>query len=280
MTTTVLVLRLLAIVAGAYAAFAALLYFFQRAIIYYPEKERPNAVASGVAEMAEISLKTSDGQTLGAWYKKAGAGRASVVFFHGNAGNRGDCVQKARLFMDQGFGFLVFDYRGYGGNAGSPSEEGLYMDGRAALDFLKNQGVEAAGTVLYGESLGSGVVVQMALENALNDEPFAAVVLEAPYSAIADIAAQKYPLFPARLLVRDHFDSSAKIARIKSPLFVVHGEKDETIPIEFGRKLFAHAIEPKEALWLPEAGHVDLLDYGAGEGIFRFLEKTLPIPPS
>jgi len=167
----------------------------------------------------------------------------------------------------------LVSYRGYAGNPGTPTEEGLYADGRAALGFLAERGIGPGGVVLYGESLGSGVAVDVARQQAAS-EPVAAVILESPFSSIADVAQTHYPFVPARWLVKDRFDSVAKIAAIGTPLLILHGGRDRVVPQRFGRRLFAAAAQPKENRWFDEAGHSDLYSHGAAQVATAFIERV------
>ena len=242
--------------------------------MYFPDGAAPDAELAGVPEMSPVRLTTDDGLTLLAWYRPATAeDRPTLVYFHGNAGHIGHRGAKVRPYLDAGFGVLLVSWRGYGGNPGSPSEAGLYHDGRAALDFLARAGVPPSRIALYGESLGAGVAVQMASERP--ERPVGAVLLESAYTSMADVAAHHYWYLPARYLVRDRFDSLAKIGRIGAPLFIVHGERDRIIPVAMARALFAAAAEPKEARFFPAAGHNDLYDHGAAEAVIDFLDRTI-----
>ncbi len=239
--------------------------------MYYPDPAAPDTELAGVPQMSPVRVDTADGLTLLAWYRPATAkDRPTLVYFHGNAGHIGHRGAKVRPYLDAGFGVLLLAWRGYGGNPGSPSEEGLYHDGRAALDFLSRAGVPPSRIALYGESLGAGIAVQMATER-----PVGAVVLEAPFTSTADIAAHHYWYLPARYLVRDRFDSKAKIGRIGAPLLIVHGERDRIVPVDLARALFAAAIEPKEARFEAAAGHNDLYDFGAAPTVIDFLDRTI-----
>lgn len=264
-------IRILLGAAAVYLLVVALLFVFQRRVIYHPSSNRAEPGQVGATDMRVVGLNTSDGLALVAWWRKPSRDGAPVlVFFHGNAGNIGGRAWKVRPYLDAGWGVLLTSWRGYSGNPGNPTEQGLYDDARAALAFLAENGVAAENTVLYGESLGSGVAVQMAFETGHN---FRALVLEAPYSSITDIAARRFPFAPARWLVRDRFDSKAKIARVHTPVLVVHGERDQVIPVEFGRALFDAAIEPKAAKFLPDAGHNDLYEHGAARIILDFVDN-------
>ena len=252
-----------------YSVLVVLTYFFQRSMMYFPDTGYPNRVMAGVPDMDEVRLATADGLELLSWYKPpAEQGGATIVYFQGNGGNIELRGAKARTLMDAGLGVLLLGYRGYGGNAGRPTEAGLYADGRAALDFLAGRGVAADRIVLYGESLGSGVAVQMASERRPG-----ALILEAPFTSAADVGASAYPFLPVRLLIKDRFDNLAKIGAIEAPLLLLHGEADRVIPVRHGHILLAAANEPKEDLFIPGADHVDLFAYGAAPKVLDFLAR-------
>lgn len=263
--------RLLAGGALLYLALLGALFGGQRRLIYLPDTVTPDPAQAGVPEMRPVRLSTGDGLSLLAWYRPAlDPEGATLVYFHGNAGHIGMRGAKVKPYLEAGYGVLLPSFRGYSGNPGRPSEEGLYRDARAALDYLEAAGVEAERIVLYGESLGSGVAVEMAAR-----KPAAALVLEAPFTSIPDVAAYRFPFMPVRYLVHDRFDSQAKIARVSAPVLIVHGERDATVPARFGRKLFAAASEPKEIRLIPKGGHNDLYDHGMAEIVLDFLARRL-----
>src|SRR5215468_5014882 len=245
-------LGLVAFVLGVYVAIVILLFIQQRQLLFPAGLEPPSLERAGLVGLMEpVRIVTADGLTLLSWYHRPPtAAGPLVILFHGNGGTIEIRAAKAKAYIDAGFGMLLVEYRGYGGNPGSPSEDGLYADGRAALAFATAQGVGLDHVVLMGESLGTGVAVQMAAEQRV-----AALVLEAPYSSIADVAQSHFPLFPVWWLVRDRFDSADKIARVDTSLLVIHGERDRTIPARFAHALFTAAGEPKEAVWLADADH-------------------------
>ena len=261
----------IAAVAGlVYALVAAGLYVGQRSLLYFPNRVAPDPARYGLADaIAPVDYRTEDGLVLSGWYRQAAqADQATIVYFHGNAGHHGDRGPVVRYLWEAGYGVLLAGYRGYGGNPGTPSEAGLAADARAAAGWLAEQGVNPACIVLYGESLGSGVAVRLASERRV-----AAVVLESPFSSVADVGQAHYPIFPVKLLLRDRFDSLSRIAGIGAPLLVMHGEADRTVPIRFGRRLFAAAAEPKQAWWVPGSGHVDLHRHGASDIVLDFLAQ-------
>jgi len=236
----------------AYLIVLATLFALQRQLLFPAGKEPPSLERAGLAGLMDpVKIVTADGLDLVAWYRSPPNRNAPlIVLFHGNGGTIEIRAAKAKTYISAGFGVLLPEYRGYRGNPGSPSETGIYADGRAALAFAAAQGIAPDHWILLGESLGTGVAVQMATEQRV-----AALVLEAPYTSIADVAQGHFPFLPVWWLVRDRFDCVGKIARVGAPLFVVHGERDGTIPVKFGRALFAAAAGPKEAMWLPDAEH-------------------------
>ena len=268
-------LNIIFIVLGLYLTGG--MYVLQNNLLYFPSAETPDRSHAGVPDMREVRLKTEDGLSLLAWYKIASPGQPTIVMFHGNAGHIGHRGFKARVLIDAGFGVLLVEYRGYGGNAGKPSQQGFRKDGRAALVFLNQEGVSARKVVLYGESLGTGVAVQLATDEHSNGETVAALMLEAPFTSIADVAAHHYPFVPARMLLRDKFDSLSRINRYAGVVLVIHGEKDRTVPTSFGRILFAAAGEPKEAYWIAEGGHNNLFHLGAGRLIIDARKRRLSV---
>lgn len=247
------------------------MYAFQRSFLYFPSAVTPDPADHGAEDLDVVRYRAADGQELAGWYRAAAPGHATLVYFHGNAGHLGDRGFKVRPYVDAGYGLLLAGYRGYGGNPGRPTEEGLYADARAAMDWLAGQGVAASRIVLYGESLGTGVAVQAATEY-----PVAGVVLEAPFSSTVDVGQARFPILPVRWLMHDRYDSRAKIADVDAPVLILHGERDLTVPVRFGRRLYEAAEEPREFAHFPLAGHNDLYDHGAVERVLAFLDDLSP----
>lgn len=264
------------LVAGLfYSLFIVAMFLMQRSFMYYPDTELPSLSDSNVPEMQEITLKTSDDLDLVSWYAApSDPARPVVILFHGNAGNIGDRGYKARLLLDRGYGVLLAEYRGFSGNPGTPDEPGLMADGRAAIDYLLGVGISESNMVVYGESLGTGVAVKLAIDTAFDGKPFKAMVLEAPFSSAVDAARAHYPFLPVKMFLKDRFESEPLISAVRTPVFIFHGDQDWTIPIRLGKKLFAAAQQPKQSLWIKGAGHNNLFDFGAGEAVLGFLNKV------
>jgi uncharacterized protein len=260
----------LAVAVAAYGVLVGGLYAFQRNLLYFPSGSRPELGALAELGVREIEVRTGDGLFLLAWYSASSSDRPTVAYFHGNGGHIGHRADRVQGFVRDGYGLLMTEYRGYGGNPGTPTEEGLCVDGAAALDFLRREGIPPTRLVLYGESLGSGVAVALAAQHDV-----AGLVLEAPFTSVAEVAQYHYPFVPASSLVRDRFDSLSKIGRVKAPIMILHGERDRVVPVRFGRALFEAALEPKEIWLASEAGHEDLDGFGAFEAVQRFLERQI-----
>ncbi|MDP6563218.1 MAG: alpha/beta hydrolase [Alphaproteobacteria bacterium] len=263
-------MKLVGLLLVAYAALVAGCTVIQRSMMYFPDRTLGPPADYGAPAMRVVRLATRDGLELTSWYQPAREGFATIVYFQGNGGNIGNRIYKTRQLMAAGYGLLLVGYRGYGGNDGKPTEDGLYDDGRAALAFLAEQGIPPERTVLLGESLGTGVAVRMAAEHDV-----AAVMLEAPYTSTADVGQAAFFFLPVKLLIYDRFEAVEQIARIEAPLLVVHGERDSTIPVRFGRRLFEAAVEPKEGRFLPNADHNDLFHHGLVEIELDFLARHL-----
>lgn len=202
-------------------AITGILYFGQRFFFYPAPQERLAAPPPGYRF---VETKTSDGLKLRAAYRSASYGMQTLVFFHGNGDSISGADAATRMLTEAGYGAMLVEYRGYGGNPGSPSEQGLYKDGEAAMDWLKSERIGAKETVMIGNSIGSGP----ATETALRHNP-AALVLVSGFASLPFVVSDLYPFIPAELMVRDRYDNKAKLGRIKSPILVLHGDADTLV---------------------------------------------------
>jgi fermentation-respiration switch protein FrsA (DUF1100 family) len=242
---------------GIYAILLMALYWFQRNLIYFPDRSIRTPIEAGVPEMKVIDLKTQDGLLIKAWYSQPSTTNSpTIVYFHGNAGHISDRAFVARAYMQKGYGILLVTYRGYSGNPGTPSEQGFYNDARAAMNFLEHKQIPLNCTILLGESIGSAVAIKMATEYTVG-----AIALQAPFSSLIDVATIHYALFmPIKGLIKDKFDSSAIAGQILAPVLIIHGKSDTIVPPELSRKLLSLLPEPKEAQYIPNKGHNDLFE--------------------
>lgn len=238
-----------------YFALLMYFYFFQRTLIYFPKPTTTINPDYQKEKMHFITVNTQDNLRLKAIYQPAEPGRPTVAIFLGNANELGTLTPTLGAFSKQGYGILHVAYRGYSGNPGKPSEPGLYQDGRAAMNYLLEQKIPLNHILLYGESLGSGVAVQMASEYSVQG-----LILQAPFSSLLSVAQKHYPYIPSRWLLVDHYDSLSKIKMNKAPLFIYHGTQDPTVPYSEGERLFAAANQPKKMKTLPGLHHTDLPD--------------------
>ena len=260
-------LKWILIVALGYGGLLGLMYIFQRALMYFPDPKRTAPVAAGLPHADEVLLTSVDGEKLIAWHVPPRGPKPVVIYFQGNAGALDLRAGRFKWLTADGTGLVALSYRGYGGSTGTPSETGLINDARAAYDFAAAR-YPAKRIVLWGESLGTGVAIAVAAEREIGG-----IILDAPFTSIADVGAAAYPFAPVRWLIKDPFRSDERIARVSAPLLVLHGERDHIVPIRFGEKLFSLAREPKRMVRFPLGTHVDLDDYGAEKAVKTFLAE-------
>ena len=246
-------LGLLAAIAVLYLVALAALYMAQRRLLYFPNAVEVAPASVGLSNAEQRALTTSDGETLLAWYIAPNAGKPLILYFHGNGGGLDLRADRFDAFAAAGDGVLAVEYRGYAGSTGAPSELGLLADGEAIWVEALRLGFPPARIVLMGESLGSGVAVALAARHEI-----AALVLDSPYSSVADVAAAIFWMFPVRALIKDSFRSDQRIAGVSAPLLIVHGTRDEAIPIHLAEKLFRLARGPKDFIHVEGGGHLAL----------------------
>ena len=255
--------------ATLYGFLVAALYLYQRSLLYHPDSSVPLPHAHGVPEMLPLRIAVEPGVDILAWWQPpADAGKPVVIYFHGNAGHLGERGYKIRHFIDAGYGVLLTTWRYNAGGGGQPSEVGLLADADAALSHVAGLGIAPMRIALYGESLGSGVAVALAARHEVGG-----LILETPYSSVADVAQAHYWYVPARWLIRDRYDSVSRIGEVRAPIMLLHGDADTTIPIRFARRLHDAAPSSTEAHFFPGGGHTDLYDRGAARLVIDFLER-------
>jgi fermentation-respiration switch protein FrsA (DUF1100 family) len=223
-------------------------------LLYFPERGLWETPAAAGLPFEDLEIETEDGERLHGWLLRAqGSLLGQILLCHGNAGNIGDRVAHASLLVGAGFDVALFDYRGYGRSTGKPSEEGTYEDARAVLRTLLRAGSDPASLIVLGESLGGAVALQLALES-----PPRGLILQSAFTSVRDVARRHYPFIPT-IAVPDAYPSLRRIPGLRTPLLVIHGDRDPIVPVSHGRALFEAAPEPKRLEVFPGLGHNDLL---------------------
>lgn len=243
-----------------------LFYVFQRQLIYFPLKHKPGLARYHAEDMQIVYVKTDDQLSLRSWYKPAVEGRPTVLLLHGNAGHIGYRMPLVRPLLNEGFGVLLLEYRGYGGNPGKPTEQGLYVDANGAWQFLMTHGVAPQRIVLYGESLGTAVASYLAAEHGV-----CCMILQSPFTSLVSLAHHHYPW--ALIPPWDKYDTLARIDKNHAPLLIVHGEQDTLVPIEEGKTVWQRANQPKTFKAFPNKSHHDLWDPEFYEEVIEFIRK-------
>lgn len=263
---------LVLIIAGLFVVYIGLcfyLYFKQDDYIFFPEKTITATPRTFGMKYEENFIKTEDNLKINVWFiPKENA--PLIIHCNGNGGNLSDRAFKFSLLNSLGFAVVGFDYRGYGKSEGKPSEDGFYKDLRSVVSFCENKGYKKKGIILYGESIGGAVALQVATENN-----FAALVLESTFTSLNDMARVYYKLFPTSILLKSNFDNISKIDKIHFPIVIMHSKEDEIVPYYMGKSLFEKANEPKIFLELSK-GHNDggiAVSPDAAEELKTFLEK-------
>ncbi len=256
--------------AAAFGGFVALMYLTQRALMYHPEALRTPPAMAGLPDVQEIVLDTADGEKVIVWYAPPQRDLPVVLYFHGNAGSLRNRSDRFRALTSDGYGLVALSYRGYSGSTGSPSEAGMIADAQTAYAFAAAR-VPPERIVVFGESIGTGVAVALAATQRIGR-----LVLESPFTSTADVAAPIYWYLPVRFLMKDQFHSDERIGKVTAPLLVLHGERDQVVPIALGERLFALANEPKRFVRFPLGHHVDLDRYGALDTVRSFIGSARP----
>ncbi len=261
-----LILKTAAGVALAMGLLALIVPTLQRHLMYFPDTTYTKPAQAGLSNVAEQVLETPDGARVIAWYAKAKPGRPTILYFHGNAGSLETRSERIRKYMAQGLGVFMMTYRGFGGSTGEPSEAANVADAKQAFNTL-TASVDPLDVIIYGESLGTGVAVQVAAEKRVRG-----VVLDAPYTSMVDLARLHHPFIPGRWFMTDRYETRRHIAKVAAPLLVIHGEKDHIVPIEMGREIHALAQSPKTLRTFPAAGHDDHYKYGSYDALYAWIE--------
>tara|TARA_B110001452_G_C15204401_1_gene417809 strand:- start:38 stop:859 length:822 start_codon:yes stop_codon:yes gene_type:complete len=231
-----------------------ILFFFQRSLLYHPSENNYHGDQL-IVPIEKVKIKTKDNIELTGWYhKKNNKNFKTILFLHGNAGTLENRIHKINHFEKMDINFLIVAWRGFSGNPGYPNEKGLYKDARSAVRWLINKDIKNKDIIIYGESLGTGVAVEIA-----QNIDFAGVILESPFTSMVDAAKNKYPFFPIKILLKDKYESEKKIKNVKSPILVMHGKVDKIVPFWMGKKIYKIANEPKYSYFSEYDNH--MMDY-------------------
>jgi fermentation-respiration switch protein FrsA (DUF1100 family) len=257
------------------AGLLALIWAVQRRLMYFPIGDVPPPAVAGLDGVEAVRFTTDDGVVLNGWFLPSvrPAPWFTVLVFNGNAGNRALRAPLGAALRAEGISVLLVDYRGFGGNGGAPTEQGLAADARAARAYvLGRPDVDSSRLVYFGESLGTGVATALAAQH-----PPAALILRSPFPSMTAIARLHYPFLPVGWLLRDRYESIRHISRIACPLLIIAGDADRIIPVEQSRELYEAARSAKTLVIVPGADHNDLALLAGPvmiEAIVNFLRRV------
>jgi len=235
-----------------YAAVLVLLYVSQRALQYFPERFRTAPAAAGLPQAEEVVVDTADGERVIVWHVPPRGNKPVALYFHGNGGSLRNRVDRFRALIEDGSGLVALSYRGYGGSTGTPSEAGLIADARAAYAFTSAR-YGGERIVLWGESLGSGVAVALAAQM-----PVGYLILQSPFTSAVDVGAQRYWFVPVGLMMKDQFRSDLRIGKVAAPVLILHGDRDDIVPIALAERLYGLTNAPKRFVRMAGVGHNDV----------------------
>ena len=242
------------------------LYIFQRKILFNTSDKPYKPEYYGLISVKQVYLETIDKVSLLSWLYLSKKKSPLLIYFHGNSFNIGERAYRIQKYIEKNWSVLLVSWRGYSGNLGKPTEKNLYKDAEAALDWVKkNTNFDLSDLVIYGESLGSGVAVELGIKYK-----FLSIVLEAPFTSVPDIANKRYKIFPTKVLVIDRFDNLSKIKKLKSPLLIISGKKDEVVPHEHSKILHNEAKVKKKSVFIDEAMHNNLYDFDIANEVINF----------
>jgi fermentation-respiration switch protein FrsA (DUF1100 family) len=243
----------------------------QQRLLYAPDTRRTSPQDAGLAGVEEREIAMPDGTRILTWWGAAQPGRPTLLYFHGNGGSLANRSERIAKYITQGYGVVMMTYRGFGGSTGRPSEKANVADAKFIYEAVRASGIPASQIVLYGESLGTGIAVQVAAEKEV-----AGLILDAPYTSIVDLAALHYPLLPARWLMTDRYETLRAARNVSSPTLIIHGEADHIIPVSMSADVAAALKGPVKRATFPGAGHSDHNIFGSYQTIYAWLASQFP----
>ena len=249
-----------------YLTILVVIYFSQRSLMYHPSEN--NYLDENQLNHKVEKIKITSDDELNSWYYKKNENFKTLLFFHGNAGSLENRIYKLNDLSKLDLNYLIVAYRGFSGNKGSPSEQGLYKDARAAKYWLNLNNISDQNIIVYGESLGTAVAIDLA-----KDHKFAGIILESPFTSMLKLSRKYYPWAPTGLLLKDKYESDKKINKVFSPILILHGRKDNIVPFEMGEALFKQANKPKYNYFIDNDDHMMDFNEALVNSINQFIKN-------
>ena len=260
--------KFIILVVAIYFLLLTFVFFYQRKLLYHPNFSNHVTGDGLIHSIEKINIKTEDNIDLKGWFHLKDLKKKTILFFHGNAGTLDNRIYKLNFLGNLDINFLIIAWRGYSGSSGKPTEPGLYQDAKSAVNWLNLKGIAEKNIILYGESLGTSVAIEIG-----QSKNFAGMILEAPFTSMVDTGKKYYPFFPVKLLLKDKYESKNKIKNIKFPILVIHGKKDKIIPFYMGEAIYNLANEPKFKYFSDNDDHMMDFDENLVNEISSFLKS-------
>ena len=260
--------KLVILIIVTYCLLLTFVFFYQRKLLYHPNFSNHVTGDGLIHSIEKINIKTEDNIDLKGWFHLKDLKKKTILFFHGNAGTLDNRIYKLNFLGNLDINFLIIAWRGYSGSSGKPTELGLYQDAKSAVNWLNLKGIAEKNIILYGESLGTSVAIEIG-----QSKNFAGMILEAPFTSMVDTGKKYYPFFPVKLLLKDKYESKNKIKNIKFPILVMHGKKDKIIPFYMGEAIYNLANKPKFKYFSDNDDHMMDFDENLVNEISSFLKS-------
>ena len=260
--------KLVILIIVTYCLLLTFVFFYQRKLLYHPNFSNHVTGDGLIHSIEKINIKTEDNIDLKGWFHLKDLKKKTILFFHGNAGTLDNRIYKLNFLGNLDINFLIIAWRGYSGSSGKPTELGLYQDAKSAVNWLNLKGIVEKNIILYGESLGTSVAIEIG-----QSKNFAGMILEAPFTSMVDTGKKYYPFFPVKLLLKDKYESKNKIKNIKFPILVMHGKKDKIIPFYMGEAIYNLANKPKFKYFSDNDDHMMDFDENLVNEISSFLKS-------
>ena len=260
--------KLVILIIVTYCLLLTFVFFYQRKLLYHPNFSNHVTGDGLIHSIEKINIKTEDNIDLKGWFHLKDLKKKTILFFHGNAGTLDNRIYKLNFLGNLDINFLIIAWRGYSGSSGKPTELGLYQDAKSAVNWLNLKGIVEKNIILYGESLGTSVAIEIG-----QNKNFAGIILEAPFTSMVDTGKKYYPFFPVKLLLKDKYESKNKIKNIKFPILVMHGKKDKIIPFYMGEAIYNLANKPKFKYFSDNDDHMIDFDENLVNEISSFLKS-------